>query len=227
MRRLVVCLCSVFLLVGLAGSVHASPAIGFSNDPNTWSVGSNNWGLGFTFTPTTDITVTELGVYDYGQDGFMYHDHDGDGQEGTPYVNTRNVAMYSSAGDRLAFATVASEDPLGGFFRYRGIEEPLKLAAEATYFVAAINGWEAFAYDPEDFLVSSEIMFLSAGHVDPPAWGPILTENISVLLDDTVEYGNFGGNFQYEVTNIPLPSTVILLASAIFGVAAVRKRHTE
>jgi hypothetical protein len=80
--------------------------------------------LGDVFTPSSDITVSSLGVFDYQDNGLG---------------KTHAVGIFDKSGALLASTSVSAgtASPLDDHFRYAAIA-PLKLTAGQTYTIAAL-----------------------------------------------------------------------------------------
>ena len=103
--------------------------------------------------------------------------------------------------------------------------------AQEKYLVAGITGWEPYTYDPAGFLAAGEIDFGTAHFVNTdPGQGLILTSEASFDTPSNEERfnpGAFGGTFKFEVTNVPVPSAVILLASGLLSLGAIRRQRSK
>src|SRR5579872_1418415 len=114
----------MFAAVATVGVAGASTAFSLSS-PSGFR--NNNWSFGEIFTVgPQNITVTALGAYDAGGDGFVT-----DG--GIP------VGIFRESDNALLASTnVVSGDPLSDNFRYAAIS-PLVLLSGTSYRVVADN----------------------------------------------------------------------------------------
>lgn len=112
------------LLVCITGQARAS-VFATLTSPSDFTNGS--WSFGEIFTVgASDITVTSLGAYDAGGDGFV-------SAGGIP------VGIFRESDDVLLTSTnVLSSDPLSSFYRYAAIT-PLTLLAGQQYRVVAVS----------------------------------------------------------------------------------------
>ncbi|MDX1684026.1 MAG: DUF4082 domain-containing protein, partial [Saprospiraceae bacterium] len=88
---------------------------------------NNDWSLGWAFTPTEDIEVTALGVYDFSNNG-LNSDHP--------------VGLYDGATQALLASTTVPAGTgatLISGFRYVDLASPVVLTAGNTYVVAAVH----------------------------------------------------------------------------------------
>ncbi len=216
MGKRVVCLTAVLVAVGCAmAGQHAGAETMAIQD---WSVASSHYAvrtsvnLGYEFTVGTDsITVTKLGVFDYGagNDGDTFGSHE--------------VGIWEVTGDHelVAFATVTDSSPLegttiddAGQFRFEELSSTVELSANATYRIAAYygstNSDAATLGDTGDFLLSTadEIAYVA------PYYG--YTGGLAYPNDLSGRPASyFGPNFQF----VPEPGTLGLLLSV--GVVAL------
>lgn len=194
-----------------AHAAYAIPQAGieWTGSENTLD-GPGWWTLGYQFTADGAITVTSLGVYDNAGDGLnISHD----------------VGLWTAGGILLASATVPSGTgaTLNGHFRYVDIAD-ITLNAGSEYIVAAAafgtyDGGDIYASVPLDMLLEPpDVTFLMDRHE--------LTQQSSALVFPTLSaYGGstgawFGGSLQY----VPEPSTALLLASGLVGLAIRGRR---
>lgn len=193
------------------------PAFEFDGAPNS---NDTQLSLGFSFTATSAVTVTSLGYYDFGGDGF---------------ATAHEVGIFDSAGTLLASAglNAGSGDALIGQFRYASIT-PLSLAAGQTYVIAATTHGSAdpWAYGnayPADATVSDF-------HTTVPI---VITANSALFLyqsdnqlrNPTEHYSNYtfyaGPNF--TILGVPEPANWTMMLSGFGLVGAVlrgRRRST-
>lgn len=104
-----------------------------------------SYSLGWSFTTLQSVSVSALGFYDDLKNG-LTQNHD--------------VGIYDAHDcTLLASTTVRPSDPLSGFFRFRQIT-PVTLAADRTYYIAAVTGSEPYAIAVSSLQVSSSISFI-------------------------------------------------------------------
>ena len=180
----------------------AAPALTVSGE-NLYD-GDGPWTLGWTFTTAGPLTISALGAYDFGGDGFQ---------------QSHDVGIWTTSGTLLATATVSSGNTLIGGFRYTSLASNLTLAA-GTYVVGAadMGVGDSYSFDGIvtmlDGITYGESRYgfggglaLPVGHVD--------------------RLGYFGGNFLVG-NSVPEPATWALMIGGfvMVGAAARRRRGT-
>jgi hypothetical protein len=125
----------------IAGGIYDFTSAPVSHD-------SSDLSLGFVFTTNLPLTVTSLGYFDDGGNGFAV---------------AHTVGIFDDNGYLLTSTTLSAGtgDPLDGQFRYQAIA-PITLAAGNSYTLAATTGGpdDAWAYG----IVGSQLLGLA---VDP------------------------------------------------------------
>ncbi len=128
LRNFTKVIAGVFALAAIsfaAPSQAAQPAIDFTGF-NHQNIGSN-FNIGWEFTVgASAITVSQLGYFDFNQDGL---------------ATTHDVAIWTTGGSQVISATVASGTggSLNGKFRYTTIANTV-LTANTTYIISGTSG---------------------------------------------------------------------------------------
>ena len=159
------------------------------------------------FTPSRDIQITSLGVYDVGGDGFVtskdvgiFNDFVGTGT--TPNPNTPLVSVTIPAGSSPAGATfVADAGGVGGTW-FLPIT-PITLVSGTKYpivvccFGGEDNGEDnaVFAARPAGFIIGQDLMFSGALSYAPESTS-ITDSNVGFGPNSGILF--FGPNFQYK-----------------------------
>ena len=194
-------------------SVSKADTIGLEGDSfsSTYTSTGENYTFGWAFSTTTNISLTALGYFDNGEDGF---------------VTSHDVGVWNSAGALVASATVAAgtSSALDGHFRYASIA-PITLAA-GHYRIGGVHIGDSsgngdwYGYDPTNVAYGPEIKY--EGYRFEP------TNGSTTLTDPTYagkDSGYFGGNFKYTMSEVPTPSSVAaLIGMGLMGLIASRKR---
>jgi hypothetical protein len=166
--------------------------------------------LGFEFTATRAITVSQLGVFDYAQDGLAV---------------SHEVGLFDAAGQLLVSATVAAGtvDPLIAQFRYADIT-PVTLVAGRDYRLGAVY---ASNNDPLVFPTTT----VATGFVPDPAIAFVGSRSASgaALADPSTPGpggpGYFGPNL--ILSTVPEPSTIVTTAIGVVCLGGYGWRRRE
>jgi hypothetical protein len=173
---------------------------GYSNLSN-YSI----WSLGWQFSVSSNITVSALGAYDYGQNGFP---------------RPQQVGLWTNNGTLLASTYVDDSDSLTGSWRFHSIT-PVTLTP-GDYRVAS-QGGEGFVNTITGAATAPGVTYIqdwyhyTGSTANNPLYFPDGTNNFNTL--DTAGY--FGGNFM--TSNAPVPGTLLLLGSGFLSLASWRR----
>lgn len=163
---------------------------------------------GWDFVSSTDITVTELGLWDGNDDG-MSISHD--------------IGIFDSFGVLLASGTISNGtgDTLIDHFRYVDIPDVL-VTTGASYTIAYYSATES-----SDSLITSASTLLLVPEItiSNARWG--YAPGLSVPTNTTNE-DRFGPNFMFEVSAVPEPETYAMLLAGLglLGFMASRRKET-
>ncbi len=121
----VAALCAFLALLSPAARAGSYSFYEFGTAPPT-SSDPAQYSIGFTFNVNTPVTVTALGYFDYGRDGF---------------ATAHDVGIYNGSGTLLTHAllSLGTVNQLVGDFRYTDIA-PISLAAGTYTLAATTNG---------------------------------------------------------------------------------------
>jgi hypothetical protein len=158
-----------------------------------------SYSLGWEFTVNQNITVTELGYYDAGQDG-LAEDH--------------AVGIFDASDNLLTSGVVTNSDSLENGFRYTDVTD-VTLYAGSTYWMMGVTEIEDYWFSGI-ITTHSAITFVDSAYTVSSELVP--SENTSVSV------GIFGGNFKMNV--VPVPGAVWLFGSALAGLGWLRRKQT-
>ncbi len=161
-------------------------------------VGATGW----YFTPSTDIAVTQLGLLDLGDAGF---------------IDAHQIGVFRAADDTaLTVTTIASglSGELIDGSRFIDIAE-LELTGGEQYYIVADNWFnDEYAFGDGNMAFAPEI-----------AWNGYASSPLNDIFNEVENIGgregNLGPNFRFRV--VPAPGSAIVLAGA--GLAWGRRRR--
>jgi Domain of unknown function (DUF4082) len=186
--------------VGIVASVSSAQAVtmGFGGS-GFFTSGSGDFTLNYIFqVGASNISVSQLGVFDAGQDG----------------LNTaKQVGLWDSGGTLLASTTVpgGTTAALNGFFRMVNIT-PVSLTAGQTYTVGALMLFadgDNYGFDPSSFTPDPSISFVNDAYNAGSTFTFPNTSSGGII-------GYFGGNI-----GIGAPTAVPFEFSPSLGFALV------
>lgn len=212
------------------GALAQSPAYSFST--GSWEPYYDNYVGGNLFTANATVDVSELGFWDYQDNGLA-----------TSHV----VGLFDASGNLLASTTIdaGTTDTLIGDFRYKPLATPVTLTAGSQYTMAAVmNIFDA------SVIYNGNDRFNSTGLAESPLitiafYGAVYTyTNPSVLSDPTYNYGYevyAGPNMILGDITPPTPPTppsppasstpepgvnALLVSGAVAGYGVLRRRRS-
>lgn len=194
----------VFFL-GTITTVNATPILSITGGSGGNPVGQSSHG--WTFTANQDILVTELGLYDPGQDGFDI------GHE---------IGLFRLSDGALlteGFLSAGTGNKLIDNFRYVDTDDALLTSGEdyvISYFSSSSNN---------DFVVTSASDLV----IDPAITilhGNWASSSSLIIPGNTTTSDRFGPGFLYEtVTAVSEPASLFLLMFGFAGIV-IRKRRS-
>ena len=205
---------AVLVVLGLALTPGTSHAIlGVEIDDITTDFTNGSWNLGWRFQVNNDITVTDLGLYDDGKNGFS--------ADGISHI----AALWTDDGTLLSSVEVTGSSELDNWFRFESID-PVLLSSGSIYRIAAITGSQNYTWNPNIVNYHPDITFLE------DRW----TLGTTLLFPESTQFigdGFFGGNFragQGDGGNdnvVPEPASMMLLGSGLLGMIGIRNRKAK
>jgi len=200
------CLLVLAIALKAGAQMEAMPGYVVSNSPNFTPVYSEiNGPVGWTFQPTTDISVTALGVFD-----------------GLP-ANLK-VGLWNSSGVLLASSTITASATSFNQSLYETIT-PVALSASQTYYVAAFSpsgAFQALTLSPN--LAPPDGMAIMSPDIQ---LGMVASENNGVfqfpdMVEGPADSAIIAANFEFEP--VPEPATFALIGAGSLALLAARRR---
>jgi hypothetical protein len=189
---------SVMLLIG---SRPARAEVAFTL-PTPTDFRNNSWAFGELFTVNEAITVTALGAYDAGGDGFVT-------AGGLP------AGIFNFTTDTLlTSANVMSSDPLSAGFRFHSIA-PITLVPGVIYDDVTVN---------ESDLYNINLSFTVNPAIDRSGYAYGLSTTLQILTNLQGSERIWLSNFEFQ-SAIPEPSSVVMASLGAIGLGLFRAFH--
>jgi hypothetical protein len=209
-----------------AASGAVAPAIAFGPSYDGGSGASSlGYVMGYKFHVSAPTVVTELGFYDYANDG-LNAAHDVGLWSTADTVTPLATASFLNGDNSSTTGVTAIGTPTYGVYLYRDITD-LTLPA-GDYMVAAVvgNGLDVGISSPQNFSVNSQITILEANYIGPGNFAltyPTLTASTSTGPGYVPDY-----LFPNFLVQVPEPATgfVLLVGAAPLMLSRARGTRT-
>lgn len=197
------------LVVAMLGAANAwADGIDSFTSPTVWPNADNeDYSLGWEFTVTGSVDVYAL--------GYNYFD--------VPLNSSHLVGIYDSVGDLLGSVTVDNSSTASNGYLYTSLGSPLLLTS-GNYFIAGTtlglnDGW---IYQASDIVTDPNITYDDSWYT---------SGNGGTLGFPTIDTSGgrqyLGVNFTDAPSAVPEPSTAVLLALSMCGLAILRRRKVS
>ena len=200
---------ATLLYMAMVGAAKATTIAlqGFSGGSSFPAFNGTDQTLGWSFTPTSNISVTELGFWD--------------STPGTPLGQTHQVGLWTTGGTLLASTTIQTTSPLFGEFRFEAITS-VALTAGISYLIGATYYGpflDIYRSSASSITMASEITFNGAARSGS-------SSGFAAPTTVTAGNGRFGPNFEFTNTSaVPEPASLGLFSIGAAACLVARRRR--
>jgi hypothetical protein len=202
MKKTLSLVAGVLLISGMANQAFADVIAMSFTGGTEYPYVSNSFPniVGWEFALSSPVTVTSLGFYDYDDDGLM-NDHD--------------VSIWDSSANVVVSASVTNSGLSDAGYVWESVT-PVTLSAGTYRIGAAIYGDDYYYSGASSVITETPVTYFGGVYAVGGFYYP---ENLSS------NNGRFGPNF--TITAVPEPGTMLLLATGVAGLMALRRNKTD
>lgn len=190
-------------------AANADPILASFDNPSVFF--GQDQSLGYAFSSDTSATITALGFWDSGGDGFAAN---------------HEVGIWDAGGTLLGLVNLSAgtSNTLIGDFRYADLASAISLVAGATYFIAGTTAADDWVFQASNIIMDTGFNYLGSYFYSPSGnvGGSALFPN--TLAADR-EYMTVNA-FASESVSVPEPGTLALLGIGLLGIGATRRKRT-
>jgi len=175
----------------------------------TTSVGTTygfNGTLGYEFTPLQNITVKELGYFDFGQNGLS----------NLPPIGWPLVGLYRLDGTQIVQSSVTSADRLDGLYRYATITDT-PLFAGVTYVIGGRTEADPVTDTRFSTIAPSPVISFGAARFHP-------SSNLNFPNNSAPGFIYNDPNFTFTISAVPEPTILLIVPAAALLLQYVVRR---
>ena len=218
MKKKVFAMVAVLLMVvafmpGMASAIQA-PSLTYASSPIgdvRWYNGGSDGNFGTSFTTASNFTVAKLGFYDANGDGLAY---------------SHDVGLWNAAGNgtllgqvTIAAGTVA---PLADGFRWANLSSSVLLSANNTYILGATMAGN----NQSDLVGTTATINFPFTKVGYGLYHDNIAGETGLQMPDE-RWDTVSGLYGPNAAAVPIPPTVWLLGSGLFGLVGLRRRFKK